>query len=288
MLYFLYMRNVNPHMTKIFLDSGNPEETKEALSLLGFLDGQTTNPSLVAKNPHIVQLKEQKLLNPEVIWDKYREVALEILEVIPGGAISVEVYADQATTHDTMLFQGRLLATWFPDVYVKLPATEAGLKTAEVLVAEGIRVNITLVFSQEQAAAVHMATKNAKPGQVFISPFIGRLDDINQEGFDVVKNIKHMYKAWGSHVMVLAASIRSLEHVKKCLESEIDIITAPLSIFKEWVANPNLEITDPVTSKQPVPLQEIQQKPWMEYNIRHELTDKGIEKFASDWQKLFE
>ncbi len=281
------MKSVEHKQTRLFLDSGNPAETEEALAILGFLDGQTTNPSLVAKNPHILELKEQKALDQTVIWDKYKEVALAIKEVIPNGAISVEVFADSDTTHETMLAQGRILASWFPGVYVKLPTTEAGLKTAQILTSEGIRVNMTLCFSQEQAAAVHAATKGAARDQVFVSPFIGRLDDIGLEGSDLVTNIKRMYLDWNSHVSVLGASIRNLEHVKKCVDGGIDIITAPLSIYKEWVANPELTIPAPTQPKEKIPYKNLNEGEWNSYNIQHDLTDKGIEKFASDWKNLF-
>ena len=178
--------------TQIFLDSGNPEETKKIKEMLGFLDGQTTNPSLVAKNPHIQELKAKGELTDATIWEKYKEVADEIHAVIPLGAISVEVYADDTTSEEAMLEQGRSLSKWFPGIFVKLPCTKIGLSVAKVFVAEGININITLCFSQEQAAAVHMATLGAKHGQVYVSPFIGRLDDIDIEGSDLIKNILKM------------------------------------------------------------------------------------------------
>ncbi len=284
----LCMKAVDQKQTKLFLDSGNPKETEEALSILGFLDGQTTNPSLVAKNPHILELMEKKELNDILIWEKYKEVANEIQKVIPTGAISVEVFADNTTSYETMLAKGRELASWFPGIYVKLPITEIGLRTANTLAAEGTNINMTLCFTQEQAAAVHAATKGAKHGQVFVSPFIGRLDDIGLEGFDVVQNIKKMYQEWGSHVLVLGASVRNLAHVKKCRDGNINIITAPLSVYKEWAADPELAAVVMPEEKSPIEYKELPEKEWTSYDIHHDLTDKGIEKFAYDWKKLFE
>jgi transaldolase len=277
--------------TKIFLDSGDPAETRHTLATLGFLDGQTTNPSLVAKNPHIQELKSQGLLNEESIWEKYRNVALEIHETIPNGAISVEVYADAETTADMMLAKARELASWFPGVYVKLPITTVGLKVAEQLVAEGVNVNMTLCFSQEQAAAVHAATRGARPGQVFVSPFIGRLDDIGQQGVHLVKNIALMYQQWNSHVRVLAASIRGLEHLFAAMKAGADIVTIPVMVADLWatygvdkdISHYPLEISE----KAPIQYKELPEQDWMIYDIEHPLTQKGIEKFASDWKSLF-
>ena len=276
--------------TKLFLDSGNPQETRETIALLGFLDGQTTNPSLVAKNPHIQDLKMQKLLNPEIIWDKYKELALQIHEILPNKSISVEVYSDAETKSESMIEKGRKLATWFPGVFVKLPITKEGLLTAEVFVKEGINVNMTLCFSQDQAAAVHSVTKGTK-GQVYVSPFIGRLDDIGQEGSDIVNNILKMYKEWNSHVQVLGASIRNLDHLYKCLKGNTDIVTIPLSVIAEW-KDYGLEKTPEQfpfshSEKKLIQFQNLIEQEWSLYNIHHELTDKGIERFVSDWKSLF-
>jgi transaldolase len=277
--------------TQIFLDSGNPAETKQVSELLGFLDGQTTNPSLVAKNPHIMELKNAGSLTESTIWQEYKKVAEEIRTILPNGAISVEVYADNDTPFETMLEQGRKLAQWFEGVFVKLPITSNGLRTAQILVSEGINVNMTLCFSQDQAAAVHMATLGAKRGQVFVSPFIGRLDDIGINGLDLIKHISHMYKQWGSHVMVLGASVRNLEHLFYCFQNNTDIITAPLSVLKTWSEygidkNPH-DYQIAVSTKNPITYKELIEQDWTLYNIHHELTDKGIEKFSSDWKNLF-
>ena len=285
--------------THIFLDSGNPAETLQAKKLLGFLDGQTTNPSLVAKNPHIIELKNSGNLNKDTIWEEYKIVAEEIHSVLPNGAISVEVYADNETSFETMVEQGRKLAEWFPGIFVKLPITLNGLRTAQTLTQEGINVNMTLCFSQDQAAAVHMATLGAngstelttKRGQVFVSPFIGRLDDININGLDLIKNILKMYTEWGSHVMVLCASVRTLDHLFYCFQNDIDIITAPLSILESWSVygienNPHdYQIT--LSTKNIIEYKELPKQSFDLYDIHHELTDKGIEKFASDWKNLF-
>ena len=285
------MTKPNYLKTRIFIDSGNPDETKDALTLLGFLDGQTTNPSLVAKNPHIQELKEKKLLDQDTIWEEYRKVALAIHEILPNGSISVEVFSDSATKSETMIEQGRKLALWFPGVFVKLPTTTEGLKAAEVLAKEGTNINMTLCFSQEQAAAVHMATVGAKRGQIYISPFMGRLDDIGEEGFDVVKNISKMYREWGSPVMVLGASIRNLDHLFNCLKENIDIVTVPLAILTKWkeygIEKDPGEFVFAVSDKKPIPFEDIAQKEWTSYDVHHDLTDKGIKKFDSDWEDLF-
>ena len=282
------LKNIN---AKIFLDSGNPAETKEAKEVLGFLDGQTTNPSLVAKNPDIQQLKSQGSLNDSVIWDEYKKVALAIHEILPNGSISAEVFADHDTSHDEMVAKGFELNNWFPGIFVKLPITHEGLIAARQLVADGINVNMTLCFSQEQAAAVHEATVGAQSGQVYVSPFIGRLDDIGYHGIDLIKNILMMYQSWQSHVMVLGASIRGLEHLFECFNAGIDIVTVPLSVIKLWSAygidkNPQDYILE-ISEKRSISYIDMPKQDWVLYNIKHELTDKGLEKFVQDWKDLF-
>ncbi|HXE09999.1 MAG TPA: transaldolase family protein, partial [Verrucomicrobiae bacterium] len=136
---------------KIFLDSGDPAETKAALALLGFLDGQTTNPTLVAKNPYARERFEKgdKFTEDEIL-DFYKQVVIDISDLIPDGSVSIEVHADQTTTAEQMLAQGREMFRWIPNAHIKYPTTMAGLTAAEQSVHDGLRVNMTLCFSQEQ------------------------------------------------------------------------------------------------------------------------------------------
>ncbi len=268
--------------TKIFLDSGDPNETKEVLQLLGFLDGQTTNPSLIAKK---LTGQTQKFTKDELL-NEYKHIVQEISSLIPQGSISIEVYADNQTTADDMLQQAREMYTWIPNGHIKFPTTSEGLGAAEVFVREGGRVNMTLVFSQEQAAAIYAATPNAKKGDVFISPFVGRLDDRGEDGMDLIKNIVEMYKQGDGHVEVLVASVRSLSHLTQSLQLGADIITSPLKTLKEWAKYEMGTGTEP-PSLAPIPYQEISlQKNWRDYTITHQLTTVGVQKFAEDWNKL--
>src|SRR3989344_8554372 len=164
--------------TKIFLDSGDPAETREAIKLLGFLDGQTTNPSLVAKNP---ETAGKKFTKPE-IFDFYKKVVTEVSGLIPDGSVSIEVYADMDTTADQMLEQGRDFYKWIPNAHIKYPTTSEGIIAAERSVKEQMRVNMTLVFSQGQAAAGHAPTREAKIGQGVFSPFFGPAGDPRGKG----------------------------------------------------------------------------------------------------------
>src|SRR3989344_1836682 len=241
-------------MSKIFLDGGDPQETREVVSLLGSLDGQTTQD---------------------------------------------------------MLKHAREMWSWIPNAHIKFPTTKAGLAAAEQSITEGMRVNMTLVFSQEQAAAVHAATRGAKRGEVFVSPFIGRLDDIGENGMDLIKNIKRMYGETGSHVQLLAASIRSTEHVLASLSYNADILTVPAKVIRSWVETGKpepLSQGETGTGKPeggvrgvgvpegfsydakgltPIPYKRLDlSKGWREFNSSHPLTDKGIERFAADWNAL--
>ena len=267
--------------TKIFLDSGDPQETREALKILGHLDGQTTNPSLIAKNPQA----QGKKFTSEEVYAFYRKVVEEISGLIPQGSVSVEVYADKNTRVETMINQAKEMNTWIPNSHIKLPITQNGLEAASALVKQCIRVNMTLCFTQQQAAAVYAATKGAKKGEVFVSPFIGRLDDKGINGLDLVKNCVEMFKAGDGHVEVLAASTRNLYHHLACLEMGADIITSPLTILKQW--QEKQPVPAEPTNLQPIGYENLDlNKPWTEFNIQHELTVAGIDKFCSDWDQL--
>ena len=273
---------------KIFLDSGDPAETREILSTFGFLDGQTTNPSLIAKNPDTTGKKFGK----KDLLEFYRKVVAEISLLIPQGSVSIEVYADAHTSAEEMFKQGKEFNTWISNAHIKYPTTAAGLEAAEKSVKDGMKVNMTLVFSQAQAAAVYAATKGAKKGDVFVSPFVGRLDDRGEKGMDLIANIVKMYKQGDGHVEVLTASVRSLSHMAEAVNFGSDIITAPLKILKEWheqITNNKSQITNRFQNSnlKPIPFKTIDiNRSWNEYDIHHELTDKGIERFAADWNSL--
>lgn len=284
--------------TKIFLDSGDPQETRELLKLLGFLDGQTTNPSLIAKNPQAQErLAKGNKFSKEEVLSFYKDVVSEISVMIPDGSVSVEVDANASSDAEELLTQGRDMNAWIPNAHIKYPTTAAGLTAAERAVQEGIRVNMTLVFSQEQPAAVYAATRATGtptlPGlkNVFVSPFIGRLDDRGENGMDLIKNIVQMYDASDHHVALLAASIRSYEHLLASFAYGADMVTAPLKVYKEWVEQgmqvPDQQFTYQAQNLTSIPYTQLDlSKPWSTYDISHELTDKGLQKFSEDWNNL--
>jgi len=278
--------------TRIFLDGGDAGETREIIGLLGFLDGQTTNPTLISKNPEARRrLERGEKFSAGEILDFYRTVVSTISGLIPEGSVSVEVYADAGSTAETMLRQGKEMYSWIRNAHVKFPTSREGLKAAERAAGEGMRVNMTLCFSQEQAAAVHAATRGARKGQVYVSPFIGRLDDRGENGMDVIANIIRMYRNGDGHVEVLTASVRSLDHLLYALKLGSDIITAPFEILKAWgergMTIPGDEYRYDARTLTPIPYRELDLgKPWQDYDIRHDLTDKGMEKFSADWNTL--
>jgi len=274
--------------TKILVDGGDPQETRQVKQLLGFVDGQTTNPSLIAKNPHIKELvaSGHKLSNREEM-DEYKKIVETISPLVGDGGVSIEVFSDEKTTAAEMFSQGKEMFSWIANAYIKYPCTAEGLHAAQTSVRQGIRVNITLCFSQQQAAAVYAATKGTQE-PVYVSPFVGRLDDIGQNGMDVVKNIKRMFSQGDGHVLVLAASIRSLEHLLYCFWLQTDLATVPAKILEQW-AGKNFPMPDQQfqykASGKPIPYEEIDlQQPWETFDIQHELTRKGIEKFAADYR----
>src|SRR6516225_8764605 len=205
--------STNKPKTKILVDGGDPDETVRAKHLLGFVDGQTTNPSLIARNTEIHRrIASGHTLTPQEERDAYRKIVQAISPLVGDAGVSIEVVADVDTTAEDMLAQGEEMFSWIPNAHIKYPCTREGLRAAEMSVARQIRVNMTLCFSQDQAAAVYAATRGSK-APVYVSPFVGRLDDCGENGMDVVKNIKRMYKDSDGHVYVLAASIRHVDHL---------------------------------------------------------------------------
>jgi transaldolase len=186
-----------------------------------------------------------------------------------------------------MLKRGREMSSWISNAYIKYPCTAEGLKAAQRSVAEGIRVNITLCFSQQQAAAVYAATKGSR-APVYVSPFVGRLDDIGQNGVDVVRNIKRMFDQSDHHVLVLAASIRNLQHLLYAFHVRSELVTVPAKILEQW-AKEGMPLPGDAFAYTPVgaeiPYEELNlEQPWQQFNIEHELTTKGIQKFVLDYK----
>ncbi len=280
--------------TKILVDGGNPEETRQVKDLLGFVDGQTTNPSLIAKNPEIQQrIAAGHSLSPQEEKDEYRKIVQAISPLVGDAGVSIEVFADLGTTAEEMLAQGEEMFSWIPNAYIKYPCTHEGLRAAERSVAKRIRVNMTLCFSQEQAAAVYAATKGSKE-PVYVSPFTGRLDDRGENGMDVVHNIKKMYSRGDGHVHVLAASIRHVDHLLASFAAGAELATVPAKILAEWAGKdfpmPNRDFSYKPVGTDGKQLKAIPYKnldlnqPWQSFDIAHELTTKGIQKFVADYR----
>jgi len=198
---------------KFFLDTANLDDIRSK-SALGLVDGVTTNPSLIAR---------------EGVDQKQR--ILEISKVI-DGPISAEVTTENL---DEMIKQGLEYNKWHKNIYVKLPCTDTGLKALKALKKKKVKVNMTLVFSVSQAVCC------AKLGADFVSPFMGRLDDIGDSGIELIADIKQAFHNYGFKTEVLAASIRSLDHVTQCMQIGCDIATIPVKIFDKLLPHPLTE-----------------------------------------------
>jgi transaldolase len=278
--------------TRIFLDGGDPAATREIIGLIGFLDGQTTNPTLISKNPEARErLKKGEKFSEKEIYDFYRNVVNELSGLIPGGSISIEVYADLSTKAEQMIEQGREMFSWIPNAHIKFPSSAEGLKAAAMAIKSGLRVNMTLCFTQEQAAAVYAATLGAKKGEVFVSPFVGRLDDRKENGMDLIANIVRMYTRSDHHVEVLSASVRNMDHFYFSIFLGCDIVTVPYEILKEWAAKgrslPDKDYRYDSAGLDPIGYKELDlSKSWQDFDIVHDLTVKGMERFSSDWNLL--
>lgn len=210
---------------KFFVDTANINEIREAAAL-GILDGVTTNPSLVAKE-----------------GKPFKETILTICEAV-NGPVSVEVVA---TDSGGMCKEGQEYARWHKNVVVKLPTTRDGVKACKCLSEQGIRINMTLCFSPTQALLV------AKAGAAYVSPFVGRLDDISHNGMDLIRQIVQIYKNYGYQTQVLTASVRHPLHVVEAALAGSHVATIPFKVLDSM--------------------------------FNHPLTDKGLAQFLKDWEK---
>lgn len=284
--------------TKILMDGGDPAETSRIKELLGFVDGQTTNPSLIAKNPEIRKLiASGHRLSRQEENEEYKSIVQHISPLVGDAGVSIEVFADLNTAAEQMLAQGKEMFSWIPNAYIKYPCTHQGLRAAQMSVREGIRVNITLCFSQEQAAAVYGATRGAT-APTYVSPFVGRLDDRGDDGMDLIRNIRKMYDSGDGHVHILAASIRSLDHLLAAFAFGADLVTVPAKVLEQWAAKdfplPGQDFTykgkgSDGQKLRPLPYKSLNlNQPWENFDIAHELTTKGIQRFVEDYQGTLE
>ncbi len=276
--------------TLIYLDGSNLSETAQMMKELGFVDGQTTNPSNFVSAVKAERNQETIQFTQEELIATYKARVQELSKALPNGSISVEVYSDQDTSAQEMIAQGTEMYSWIPNAHIKLPITPAGLEAAEHFVSHGMRVNMTLCFTQEQAAAVFAATKGAKRGDVYISPFIGRVNDAGRNGMDIVSNMLRMYKQADDHVMVLAASIRTADQLAEAVAVGADITTSYLKAILDW-GSQGLAVKDSASYTHPdltpIPYEELDlTKDWRSYDISHPMTDDGLKRFAADWNAL--
>ncbi|EHL15004.1 fructose-6-phosphate aldolase [Peptoanaerobacter stomatis] len=212
---------------KIFLDTANINEIKEGASW-GIVDGVTTNPSLIAKEKR-----------------DFKQVVKEICEIV-DGPISAEVISEDA---EGMIKEARELVKIHENIVVKIPMTVEGLKAVSVISKEGIHTNVTLIFSANQALLA------AKAGATYVSPFLGRVDDIGSEGMDLVRKIVEIFDIYGYDTEVIAASVRHPLHVTDAALAGAHIATIPMKVLEQMV--------------------------------KHPLTDKGIASFMKDWESAF-
>ncbi|HXW85461.1 MAG TPA: fructose-6-phosphate aldolase [Candidatus Binataceae bacterium] len=210
---------------KFFIDTAEVNEIREAASW-GILDGVTTNPSLIAKSGR-----------------PYHDVLREICDLV-DGPISAEVVATESSA---MIEEGEKLARIHPNIVVKCPMIVEGLKAIRALSKRGIRINCTLIFTPLQGLAA------AKCGASFLSPFVGRLDDIGEDGFQVVEQLVEILSNYDYPAEVLVASVRNLNHLVRAAEIGADVATVPFSVLQQM--------------------------------LRHPLTDLGLERFLADWRK---
>jgi transaldolase len=284
---------------QVFLDSANPQEIRDFIQQFGFLDGHTTNPSLVAKSPDIQALQQDKLTE-EQLWKAYENIVRQIDTINPSASISVEVYADRQTTGQEMFQQAQQINKWAKNIFVKFPCTPQGLQAATMWTSLGGRANMTLGFTLEQAIAAYQATniQNSKVNSYF-SIFIGRLLDNGIDGIKQTENIVKLYQARGDgHIQVLASSLRTLEQVQAAVQVGADIITAPYSALKKWGESGFNVPSEPINFQKN--LTQVNQPPlispkYTEHSLNKIIPDEmisndllwqGLERFARDWHTV--
>ncbi len=284
--------------TRILLDGGDPDETLRVKTNLEFLDGQTTNLSYIAKNPEIQRrIAAGRRLSTQEQLQAYKKIGQQISPLVGDAGVSIEVFADLHTSAKEMLEQGEEISSWIPNAYVNYPCMPEGLRAAQMSVQRGMRVNLTLCFSQEQAAAVYAATRGAAE-PVYVSPFVGRLDDRGENGMDLVWNIKKMYAHGDGHVHVLAASLRCIDHLLCAFSVGTELAAAPAKLLEQWAeagcpeadASFSYQALDAAGKQlKPIPYKEIDlNAPWESFNIRHELTTRGIERSVADYHSTLQ
>lgn len=292
-------------MTKLLLDSGDPREYTEIAALAKKngheLWGGTTNPTLIAKT-----LSGKKLTKQEA-FDLQKQIVLKLIKIVPG-AVSAEVYADIHTTAEEMIVQGKEIATWHKRVAVKIPTTLEGFRARSELRKANILTNNTLVFSQEQIFAIclhekimqHLYKLEDNLCAPLISPFVGRLDDIGINGMDLVTFGMDLKEQIGTPIWMLEASVRSTNHIQHGIDLSVESITAPAKIYREWLPlKDQIEITGEETLasipawQAPLKLVAIETEEAFftaltdgSLSIQHDLTDKGISRFAQDWETI--
>lgn len=277
--------------TKIVLYSGQASDTKDALSLLGFLDGQTTNIKLISKNREIQdRLSRLKKFTKSEFFSLYRKYTEEIIAILPDKPISLDFYFDQETQAQEMVSQAQEINSWFDNAVIKFPITHEGLMAAQEAVKLGINISMNHCFSQEQAAAVYVATAGARKGQVLISPRIERLDYSGVNGMDLVKNIIEMYKSGDGHIGVLSTDIGTIDHFLCSISLGVDYISAPLRILNVWAQKGMPAPQNYTYNSEDLHTIDYQQidlnKSLEEYDISHELTDISAQESFSIWRTL--
>jgi transaldolase len=262
--------------TKIFLDSASIKDTIEAIKILGSLDGQTTNPTLFSKTLSHKMTEAQ-------LWDEYKQSLRVIRDTLKEGSLSAEVYMDTSTTVSQIVTQAQSLNSLGLDLHVKIPVCKVGICALDVLLSQGLKVNMTLGFDQNQAFSVAAISSNIYSNQVYFSCFVGRVFDNGCDGIANIANIMRMYQDINTPVQILACSFRTLDQFLACLALGVDIVTVNLDIIKQWQKHdfivPSLSSFH-FNEPKPKYLDILHLNPSL---VNHPSSMAGIVKFASDW-----
>ncbi|HPD44604.1 MAG TPA: transaldolase family protein [Candidatus Woesebacteria bacterium] len=257
-------------MTKIFADTADLSLIKELLAQGVPIDGVTTNPSLLQK------AMGEKKFSPQELDRIYINLLREIRKILPQGSISGEIFITPKTPKEEIYRLAEKMSDQVSRIHIKIPIFKAGLAAAADFVKRGGRVNMTLCFSLEQAAAVERIVGYlSKNDQVYVSPFIGRLNDIGLRGMSLIENIQRQFTKDKAKTKLLAASIRSKDQFYDCLALKVDIVTVPPQILFEWKGD---------NFKRPKNIKYV--APHRHLNIKHPLTDKGFDLFIQSQQAL--
>jgi transaldolase len=272
--------------TRIFLESGDPGETARAIELLGFLDGQVTCPPLMEQAADaILGREESRKMDLDQYVSFYRRNLGQISKLVPQGQVHFDLYAEPTTSAEEILTQARSMVNWIPNGVIAIPIYREGLAAAQQCVKEDLLpINLSMCFSQEQAAGAYTATTGAMPERVFLTVFIRALEKNGEAPWEIIERILGMLHEGDGHLGVITAGIGTIDHFMTALELAPYAVAAPVDVLRQWA---DRELYRPQKSSAGPKEKEYRgihlTRNWSEYDISHPLTTNLLKTYSRHW-----